>query len=135
MVFCKLLYVRVSHMEASFAWGIFNLPAVMIVRMGVHSDSVSGHTQQIWGDSKVWQLWKQKLCSKTDFRTLVTEEISRFSPPRSFFGDFFPKKLYSASHSTLWVGCPKIHLGLLKTYLRESDTQSMLSKCWLLNCP
>lgn len=45
MVFCKFLYVTVSHMEADFAQGAFNVPAVRIVRMEVLGDSVSGHTQ------------------------------------------------------------------------------------------
>lgn len=45
MVFYKFLCVIVSLMKSIFAWGIFNLSAVMIVKTGVHGDSVSGHGQ------------------------------------------------------------------------------------------
>lgn len=62
-------------------------------------------------------------CFKTDSRNLVTGELSRFSPPKIFFGDFVPKELYPVLHFTLQIGFPKIYLALLKTYTRESDIQ------------
>ena len=66
------------------------------------------------GLAKFGNLGSKDCCSKTDFRTVVAGELSIFFLPRSLFGEFVPKELYSVSHSTLSVGCHRIHLGLLK---------------------